>query len=103
MTPDLQEINQEAVVESQKEQQDIKEREQLLEMRRDWARTFKWIVWLILAFEILLTLTVGLGALTFKDEWFLRIIITGGFAQIMVMPFTLTKFLFNTDTRKENA
>ncbi|MBN1162643.1 hypothetical protein JXA34_02785 [Patescibacteria group bacterium] len=96
---DIKEVISDITIESQKKQLEIREKEEVLEMRRKWANFFKGIVLVILFFEIIITFLVGSNLMVFEDEWFLRIIITGGFAQIMVMPFTLTKFLFNVENK----
>ncbi len=70
----------------------------VIQLRRSWSTIFKGIVVSVFLFEILLTVFVGLNWLKYKDEWFLRIIILGGIAQILAMPVLVTQFLFNTQS-----
>jgi hypothetical protein len=65
-------------------------------LRRIWSIVFLVILILIVAFEVVLTVLVGARLLQFDDDWFLRIIILGGIAQIIAMPVLVTQFLFNT-------
>lgn len=80
----------------------ILEYQKIIQMRQDWSTLFKWVVGIILGFEIFLTLSVGSGVLKFNDEWFLRIIIVSGFAQILTMPLTITRFLFSNGSSKNS-
>ncbi len=77
---------------------ELEERQDILFLRKTWSTTFLVIVSLIFIFEIGIAIAVGLGALHYADEWFLRIFVLGGFAQLLVMPYTVTKFLFNTNS-----
>lgn len=81
---------------------DIQEKKDIMEMRREWSGVFKLIVILILSFEVYLTFLVGMKIVEFKDEWFLRIVILGGFAQLLGMPYTVATFLFNKDSKLSN-
>lgn len=81
---------------------EIKEKEDVIKMRQEWSALFKLIVIVILIFEIGLTVFVGFGWLNFQDEWFLRIIIFGGFAQLLIMPYTVATFLFNKNSKLSN-
>jgi hypothetical protein len=76
----------------------VSERKDILAMRKLWASVFLVVIFAILFFEIGLTVAVGLGYLKFVDEWFLRIIILGGIAQILAMPYLVTQFLFKKQT-----
>src|SRR5258708_1709383 len=69
--------------ESENARLSIQEYEKIIKMRGEWSNLFKIVVRAILVFEITLTILVGLGWLKFQDEWFLRIIIIGGFAQLL--------------------
>ena len=82
---------------------DLQERIEIMEMRGQWSEFFKWLVGSILVFEILLAVLVGTRLFQFNDEWFLRIIVIGGFTQILSMPYALTKFLFNTESPLSNG
>ena len=73
-----------------------KELHDIITLRQSWSTDFRRIVVIVLLFEIGITLAVGLNYLQFNDEWFLRIIVLGGIAQILAMPYLVTQFLFNT-------
>ena len=72
----------------------IIELQAIIDMRKEWSKLFKMVVVAVLLFEIILTIFVGYGWFVFEDSWFLRIIIVSGFAQILTMPYTITRFLF---------
>jgi ABC-type amino acid transport system permease subunit len=78
-----------------------KETEDILSMRTSWSKIFKCLVIFIFAFEVMLTIAVGFDILKFEDEWFLRIMLSGGIAQILGMPILVTKFLFSNIQRSE--
>lgn len=73
------------------------EMRQVIQMRKDWGKNFKTLMWSIFGFEVLMTVGVGLGLLKFKDEWFVRIVITGGIGQLLAMPYLVAKYLFSKD------
>lgn len=72
----------------------IEEKKNILRMRDRWSTIFLITILSILIFEIIVTILVGAGCLKYEDEWFIRIIITFGFADILAMPLIVTKFLF---------
>lgn len=84
-------------------QLELKEKKQMLELRQEWSNFLGIVLIIILIFEIFITIMVGLKVLIFEDEWFIRIIILGGFAQILVMPFTVASFLFNKNSPLSNG
>jgi hypothetical protein len=71
---------------------------QVLEMRKEWGKSFKALMWSIFWFEVALAILVGFGVVEFDDEWFVRIIVTGGFGQLLAMPWLVAKFLFSKDS-----
>ena len=92
---ELEEQKEVADLTSQQVLLELEESEDIIRLRREWSSLFKAVVIVILTFEIGLTLGVGTGVLQFADEWFVRIIISGGIAQILAMPYLVTKFLFS--------
>jgi hypothetical protein len=70
-------------------------RQQFLTLRGAWS---KWLVrWIggLLAFQILLTVAVGLNLLDFqKYQWFLPLVITENFGQIIAMGLIIVRFLY---------
>lgn len=82
-------------MDSQRIQLELAEYKDVIDLRREWSGLFKRVINTILFFEIAITVAVGFDVLHFQDEWFLRLIILGGFAQILVMPYLVTEFLFN--------
>ena len=72
----------------------LEEKKNILKMREKWSTIFLITILVILVFEIIVTILVGAGCLKYEDEWFIRIIITCGFADILAMPLIVTKFLF---------
>lgn len=99
---DLQESLLVASLASQGTLLNLNEYRDIIQLRREWSSLFKVIVWIVLLFEILLTVAVGTQLLVFEDEWFLRIIISGGIAQILAMPILVTQFLFSQNSLKMN-
>lgn len=86
--------------ESRKAQLELQEFKEIIEMRRKWGRWMMGIVIAILIFEIALTIAVGLEALVFNDEWFLRIIVLGGISEIIALPIIVVNFLFSNNSQK---
>ena len=72
--------------------------QQILKLRKDWSNLFIGITLGIFFFEVVITVLVGAGILKYDDEWFLRIMISGGIAQLIAMPFLVTQFLFSKDS-----
>ena len=83
---------------SRKLQLEITELAQMQGMRMCWSDFLLCLTLFIFLFEIALVLLVGGGLLKFEDEWFLRIIITGSFTQILGMPIIVIQFLFNPNS-----
>ncbi len=80
----------------------LKEQVDVLKMRASWSTIFKIILCAIVAFEGILTILVGCNYLVYEDEWFLKIIITGGLANILLMPLIIIKFLFPNNVKSPN-
>jgi len=72
------------------------------DMRRSWGNFLKWCLIVILAFNILLVLFVGMEWLKFKDEWFLRIVLTTNLADIIGLVYLVVKFLFSNQADSED-
>ena len=53
------------------------------EMRSTWGDFLKICLAIILAFNIVLIVVVGIGWLKYNDEWFLRIVLTDRISGIM--------------------
>jgi hypothetical protein len=67
---------------------------QFFELRKRWSNYLVIALFIILAYNVLLVLAVGLGYLRFVDEWFLRIVLTANIADIIGLIYLVVKFLF---------
>ncbi|PIR63943.1 MAG: hypothetical protein COU64_01815 [Candidatus Pacebacteria bacterium CG10_big_fil_rev_8_21_14_0_10_40_26] len=65
------------------------------EMRSTWGDFLKICLAIILAFNIVLIVVVGIGWLKYNDEWFLRIVLTTNLADIIGLVYLVVKFLFS--------
>ncbi|MBN1617948.1 hypothetical protein JW887_01225 [Candidatus Dojkabacteria bacterium] len=64
-------------------------------MRKQWSNILVWALFIIIFFNIILVFLVGFGVLHFKDEWFLRIVLTTNLADIIGLMVVVVKFLFH--------
>lgn len=63
-------------------------------MRRSWDVFLKSCLAVILGFNIVLVYLTGTDRLVFADEWFLRIVLTTNFADIIGLVYLEVRFLF---------
>lgn len=73
------------------------------EMRQSWGNFLKWCLGIILGFNIVLVISVGLGILIFNDEWFLRIVLTTHLADIIGLAYLVVNFLFSNQVEFSDA
>ena len=64
-------------------------------MRKSWGNFLKICLCIILVFNILLVILVGSGVLVYKDDWFLRIVLTTNLADIIGLVYLVVNFLFS--------
>lgn len=72
------------------------------EMRKVWGDFLKKCLAIILAFNILLVIFVGLGFLKYTDDWFLRIVLTTNLADIIGLVYLVVNFLFSNQPEKND-
>ncbi|MDP4011803.1 MAG: hypothetical protein Q8P72_06285 [Candidatus Roizmanbacteria bacterium] len=70
------------------------------EMRSTWGDFLKICLAIILAFNIVLIVIVGIGWLKYNDEWFLRIVLTTNLADIIGLVYLVVKFLFSNQVEE---
>jgi len=74
-------------------------------MRRSWGDFLKLCLGLILVFNISLVILVGFEKLNYKDDWFLRLVLTTNLADIIGLVYLVVNFLFSnqpdTDNKKQ--
>lgn len=71
-------------------------------MRRGWGTFLKWCLGIILAFNIFLVILVGINFLRYRDEWFLRIVLTTNLADIIGLVYLVVRFLFSNQIEGES-
>ena len=71
-------------------------------MRRKWGAFLQICLSVILIFNIVLVFLVGFGLLKFKDEWFLRLVLTTNLADIIGLVYLVVKFLFSNQIETGN-
>lgn len=68
---------------------------QFFTLRGDWSRTVSCWISVLIAFQIGLTFVIGVKALDFKGyDWFLPLVVTQNFLQIVGMGYLVVKFLY---------
>lgn len=72
----------------------IRERIEFLNFRKSWSEKLLILVISIVIFNAAFLLLVGFGVLRFEDEWLVRIIITGGFLEVLGLAKIVVEFLF---------
>lgn len=72
----------------------IRERIEFLNFRKSWSEKLLILVISIVIFNAAFLLLVGFGILQFEDEWLVRIIITGGFLEVLGLAKIVVEFLF---------
>lgn len=91
-------IEETVVAESEYEQlaQQLRLREtaEFLNFRKSWSTKLLWLVISIVIFNAAFLLAVGVGWLQYEDEWLVRIIITGGFLEVLGLAKIVVEFLF---------
>lgn len=73
------------------------------EMRSTWGDFLKSCLKVILGFNIVLVIAVGLGLLKYDDEWFLRIVLTTNLADIIGLVYLVVKFLFSNQVEEKDT
>lgn len=81
---------------AESEQIELDGRRKFFELRTQWSGwIIRWISVLI-AFNIIVTLLVGLGCLDFKEyEWFITVVTVETFIQIIALGVIAVKYLFS--------
>ena len=92
-------VTEEALAEEAKykvklQQLQLKEKSEFLEFRKQWSKNLLTLVILIVVFNALFLIAVGLGWLTFLDEWLVRLIIAGSFVEVLGLAKIVVDFLF---------
>lgn len=72
----------------------LKEKSEFLEFRKNWSKILLSLVIAIVVFNALFLIAVGIGWLTFHDEWLVRIITTGSFVEVLGLAKIVVDFLF---------
>ncbi len=70
------------------------ERAEFLQFRRRWSMALLGVVYIIVIFDILFLIAVGLGWLSYLDEWLVRIIFIGNFIEVIGLARIVVDFLF---------
>ncbi len=70
------------------------ERAEFLQFRRRWSMALLGVVYIIVFFDIIFLIAVGLGWLSYLDEWLVRIIFIGNFIEVIGLARIVVDFLF---------
>lgn len=81
-------------LERQLEELQLKEKAEFLSFRKLWSTYLLALVIFLSVFYAFFLIAVGKEWLRFTDEWLVRIIVTGGFAQIIALAKIVVDFLF---------
>jgi hypothetical protein len=70
-------------------------------LRRTWSWAIFGFITTLILFHIVLTGCIGFGYMDFKEyPWFISIVVTENFAQIIALALIVVKFLFH---KKDNS
>jgi len=72
----------------------IQEKSEFLSYRKQWSKYLLLLLVAIVVFNAAFLVSIGLGWLTFADEWLVRIIITGSFVEVLGLAKIVVDFLF---------
>lgn len=97
---DTEEMSAQRILRAEEEEVRIKGLKEFFIMRRRWSWLLMALLVVILLFNVLLVILVGLGWLNFVDEWFLRIVLTTNLADIIGLVYLVVKFLFRETSSK---
>ncbi|MFA9288599.1 MAG: hypothetical protein ACEQSA_01835 [Weeksellaceae bacterium] len=78
----------------------LREKTDFLSFRKEWSRNLLYLVVFIVVFTALFLIAVGLGWLSFMDEWLVRIIIAGSFVEVLGLAKIVVDFLFKEPPEK---
>lgn len=72
-------------------------------LRSTWSSLIGWCIVFLIIFQGAVTASVGFNLINFKDyPWFLEVIVTENFAQIIGLAIIVVKFLFNHHEKNAN-
>jgi hypothetical protein len=72
----------------------LKEKSEFLNFRRQWSTYLLSLVVIIVVFNALFLIAIGMKILQFDDEWLVRIIFTGSFVEVLGLAKIVVDFLF---------
>jgi hypothetical protein len=72
----------------------IQEKSEFLDFRKQWSKNLLKLLVLIVLFNALFLIAVGLRWLIFLDEWLVRLIIAGSFLEVIALAKIVVDFLF---------
>ncbi|MFW5703237.1 MAG: hypothetical protein ACOCXQ_00175 [Patescibacteria group bacterium] len=87
-------LEREQYYESKTRELRLREAREFLNFRKSWSNKLLWLVIMIVIFNAIFLLMVGFKVLTYEDEWLVRIIITGGFIEVLGLAKIVVEFLF---------
>ena len=95
-TDETDQAKQNALIEAQEKWIEINGRRQFFGLQRNWSSwIIAWISGLIL-FNMLLTILVGFGVITFESApWFITAVTVETFLQVVGLGYVAAKFLFS--------
>lgn len=69
----------------------------IIKSRTVWSYFLLGVLFLIVIAELVMVFGVGLDKLHYEDEWFVRIMVIGGFSTVIAVPNVVVKFLFDKE------
>jgi len=93
--PDVASAFTDAKHQAQAEQIELNARAQFLSLRETWSNWLIFWICVLILFQIVVTFLIGTKTLNFTDyQWFLPLVITENFLQIVGMGVIIVKFLY---------
>jgi len=79
---------------------EVEGRKQFFKLQKGWSSAIMWWISLLIAFNVLLTVLVGAGALSFAAApWFVTAVTVETFLQVVGLGYVAARYLFSNEQR----
>jgi len=81
----------------------LEEKSDFLSLRKWWSKALLIVVYIIVVFDMVFLVLVGLGVLQYHDEWLVRLILAGNFVEVLGLAKIVVDFLFKEPPKFKKA
>lgn len=85
---------------SEKERLELKEKSDIIGMRRAWSNWILGVIIFVTFFDVLIITLLGFGIMKFDSQYALPAIITESIVKVIGLAYIIVNFLFNKDSLK---